>query len=173
MSRHTHRPMHVSVRAYVGFNAWNVTSSGATIQSALDFTMSAQGGSENLAELYPIVGACASVYGDRDASSHGAYSTFLASVQQNYPAHPWFFWDQPLSDSGSKRTRARTRARIVASMFHSAWPTGYFLWRRPLHCCMSFSSYKKKISPLRRVFSLARGLLGKTVLCIPSALDLL
>jgi len=70
--------------------------------------MSTQGGSENLAELYPSVGAGASVYGDRDASSHGAYSTFLASVQQNYPAHPWFFWDQPLSDSGWVQAHAGT-----------------------------------------------------------------
>ena len=65
--------------ARVGFDAWNQTSaSGGTIQSALDFTMTIPAGSEDPTELYPSVGA---------------------GAQQIYPANPWFFWNQLLSDS--------------------------------------------------------------------------
>jgi hypothetical protein len=54
------------------------SASGGTIQSALDFTMTIPAGSEDPTELYPSVGA---------------------GAQQIYPANPWFFWNQLLSDS--------------------------------------------------------------------------
>lgn len=47
-------------------------------------------------ELYPSVAAIASVYGDPD----GKYAEFLKGVDLAYPAEPYFFWDQPLSDLG-------------------------------------------------------------------------
>ena len=46
------------------------------------------------------------MYGDHDLSSGASYSAFLANAQQNYPADPWFFWDQPLTDSGWVRTHS-------------------------------------------------------------------
>jgi hypothetical protein len=59
--------------------------------------MTIPAGSEDPTELYPSVGAGAAVYGDGDTSA-----------QQIYPANPWFFWNQPLSDSawGWVRTHA-------------------------------------------------------------------
>jgi len=93
--------------AHVGFDAWNVTSaSGGTIQAALDFAMTIPPGDEEPTELYPSIGAGAAVFGDRDLASGATYSSFLANVQQDYPADPWFFWDQPLSDLGWVSTHA-------------------------------------------------------------------
>ncbi|KAI0292206.1 chondroitin AC/alginate lyase [Multifurca ochricompacta] len=83
--------------AHVGFNAWNLTTSaGGTIKAALDFTMKVPPGDEPASELFYSVGAGAAVYGDPD----GGYAAFLARSEQDYPAQPWFFWNQPLSDSG-------------------------------------------------------------------------
>jgi hypothetical protein len=68
--------------------------------------MTVPAGSEDPTELYPNVGAGGAVYGDHDPASGASYSSFLAGAQPNYPADPWFFWDQPLSDSGWVRTHA-------------------------------------------------------------------
>jgi hypothetical protein len=62
--------------------------------------MTVPAGSEDPTNFYPSVGAGAVVYGDHDLSSGASYSAFLANAQQDYPADPWFFWDQPLTDSG-------------------------------------------------------------------------
>lgn len=104
--------------SHLGFNAWNLTtSSGSTINSALDFTMSIpislgtgnNNGSNNSSEedsttmlsFLPSVGASAIVYGDEDnGDTRGRYVAFLESEETNYPAQPWFFWNQPLDDSG-------------------------------------------------------------------------
>jgi hypothetical protein len=63
-------------------------------------------GSEDPTELYPSIGAVAAVYDDRDSANGTSYAAFLAAAQSNYPAEPWFFWDQPLSDSGWVRANA-------------------------------------------------------------------
>jgi len=63
-------------------------------------------GGEDPKELYPSVGAGGAVYGDHDPWTGASYSAFLANAQPNYPADPWFFWDQPLSDSGWVRAQA-------------------------------------------------------------------
>jgi hypothetical protein len=68
--------------------------------------MTVPAGSEDPTELYPNIGAGAAVYGDHDPASGASYSSFLVGAQPNYPADPWFFWDQPLSDSGWVRTHA-------------------------------------------------------------------
>ena len=57
---------------------------------------------ETANELFPSVGAGAAVYGD----PQGTYAAFLSSSEQSYPSEPWFFWDQPLSDSGWVRAHA-------------------------------------------------------------------
>ncbi len=100
-----HSPPHTQtdarLGAHLGFDAWNLPSAtGGTIQSALDFAIATPAGGEDPNELYPSVGAGAAVYGDRDPRTGTSYSAFLASAQPNYPADPWFFWDQPLGDSG-------------------------------------------------------------------------
>ena len=47
----------------------------------------------------PSVGAGAVVYGG-DEDEKKRYVSFLKSEAENYPAQPWFFWNQPLDDSG-------------------------------------------------------------------------
>jgi hypothetical protein len=104
--------------SHLGFNAWNLTTStGSTIKSALDFTMSIpippDIGNSSLSSnsskedtttgllFLPSVGAGAIVYGDEDdGDTRGRYVAFLESEEVNYPAQPWFFWNQPLDDSG-------------------------------------------------------------------------
>ena len=54
-------------------------------------------------ELFlPSVGAGAAVYGagDVDGQTRGQYVAFLEREEENYPAQPWFFSNQPLDDSG-------------------------------------------------------------------------
>ncbi|KAA1474643.1 chondroitin AC/alginate lyase [Dentipellis sp. KUC8613] len=82
---------------YTGFDAYSQkTSAGTTIQDALNFAMTIPANDEPASELFPNVAAVASVYGDPD----GKYAKFLAGKEDDYPAEPWFFWLQPLSDSG-------------------------------------------------------------------------
>jgi hypothetical protein len=107
---------HPQTNAHVGFDAWNLTTTpGGTIQAALDFTMTVPPGSEDAMELYPSIGAVAAVYGDRDLASGTSYTAFLASAQANYPAEPWFLWDQPLSDSGWVREHAGSAGAATPS----------------------------------------------------------
>jgi hypothetical protein len=99
---------------HLGFNAWNLTtSSGSTIKSALDFTVSLSTGnntsccsnseeySKTTLSFLPSVGAGAIAYGGEDGGdTRGRYVAFLENEEVNYPAQPWFFWNQPLDDSG-------------------------------------------------------------------------
>ena len=105
--------------SYLSFDAWNLTtSSGSTIKSALDFTMSipvslgagnyssnsssSMEGSTTMELLFlPSVGAGAVVYGAADTSgqTRGRYVAFLEREEENYPAQPWFFSNQTMDDS--------------------------------------------------------------------------
>jgi hypothetical protein len=82
---------------YLGLDSfWNkTTTKGGTIKDALDFAMTVQPGDETASELYPNVAAVAATYGDPD----GKYAAFLAKADNTYPAQPYFFWDQPFTDS--------------------------------------------------------------------------
>ena len=82
---------------YLGLDSfWNkTTTKGGTIKTALDFAMTVQPGDELASELYPNIAAVAATYGDSD----GKYAAFLANADNQYPAEPYFFWDQPFTDS--------------------------------------------------------------------------
>ncbi|KAH8982367.1 chondroitin AC/alginate lyase [Lactarius hatsudake] len=98
--------------AHIGFNAWNLTTStGGSIKAAIDFTMTVPPKDEPASELFPSVGAGAAVYGD----PQGKYAAFLSRSQEDYPSQPWFFWDQPLSDSGWVRTHATSSGTGTAA----------------------------------------------------------
>ncbi|KAG8946071.1 hypothetical protein FRC00_009772 [Tulasnella sp. 408] len=78
-------------------NGWDTkTSAGANVQDAVDFAMTVQPDDEGPTEAYPNIAAIASHYGDAD----GKYAAFLAGKEKTYPGQAWFFWNQPLSDSG-------------------------------------------------------------------------
>ncbi|KAF8643337.1 hypothetical protein AX16_009066 [Volvariella volvacea WC 439] len=72
------------------------TDGGSNIQTALDFAMqfsASDSGEDNYAaELYPNVGAVASIYGDPE----GKYVAYLRSVEPGYGDEAWFLWNQPL-----------------------------------------------------------------------------
>jgi len=82
---------------YVGSKSfWNMTTTkGGTIQKALDFALTVQPGDELASELYPNIAAVGAQYGDPT----GKYAAFLAKAANQYPAQPYFLWDQPFSDS--------------------------------------------------------------------------
>lgn len=58
--------------------------------------MNTDPGNEERSELYPNVAAIGAIYGD----PNGKYASFLAHVDEAYPAEPHFLWNQPLSDNG-------------------------------------------------------------------------
>jgi len=96
----------------VGFDAWNLkTSAGGSIKAAIDFTITVPPKDEAAAELFPSVAAGAVVYGD----PQGTYAAFLSRSEEDYPAEPWFFWNQPLSDSGWVRTHAGSAGAATPS----------------------------------------------------------
>ncbi|KAG8975746.1 hypothetical protein FRB90_009440 [Tulasnella sp. 427] len=78
-------------------NGWTTkTSAGATVQDAVNFAMTVKPDDEGPTEAYPNIAAIAAQYGDPD----GKYTAFLSAHEQTYPGQAWFFWNQPLSDSG-------------------------------------------------------------------------
>ncbi|KAF7972128.1 hypothetical protein HWV62_18852 [Athelia sp. TMB] len=103
---------------YLGTSFWNkTTTQGATIQTALDYTMTVPPGADAPAELYPNLAAVAATYGDPT----GKYATWLAQADDTYPQEPYFFWDQPFSDSNlAAATPSATASAVVASASTSA-----------------------------------------------------
>ncbi|KAH9851065.1 chondroitin AC/alginate lyase [Lenzites betulinus] len=95
--------------AYVGYNAWNLTTSnGTTIKSALDFAISQSAGKETASELWPDVVAVGAIYGDAD----GTYTKYiLANAGSTYPEDAQFLWNQPFSDSGLVKATATTTTK--------------------------------------------------------------
>ncbi|KAG8908744.1 hypothetical protein FRB99_002982 [Tulasnella sp. 403] len=87
------------VAEYIGWDTWNITTTaGTTVKDAVDFTMTVPPGNDDPTELFPDVAAIASQYGD----ANGKYAAFLAQKDPTYPGEAYFFWEQPLSDSGIK-----------------------------------------------------------------------
>ena len=60
---------------------------------------SSKEGPTTMVSFLPSVGAGA-VDGDRDGDTSKKYVAFLEREEENYPAQPWFFYNQPLDDSG-------------------------------------------------------------------------
>jgi hypothetical protein len=86
---------------FLGLDMWNTkTSTGATIQTAADFTMTVTlnttDGDGPIWELYPSLAAVAANYGDPD----GKYASFMAQADSSYPAEPYFLFNQYFTDSG-------------------------------------------------------------------------
>ncbi|KAH8824435.1 chondroitin AC/alginate lyase [Flagelloscypha sp. PMI_526] len=86
---------------YVGLDMWTTpTKQGGTIQKAADYIIDTQTPpkDENSSplDMYPFVAMVASTLGDAKSK----YAGFLKNEDPEYPAQAWFFWEQPLSDSG-------------------------------------------------------------------------
>ncbi|KAI8989056.1 chondroitin AC/alginate lyase [Trametes punicea] len=100
----SHSQTNAKLGDYLGYHAWNLTTSnGTTIQSALDYAMAQPAGDETASELWPDVVAVGAAYGD----ARGTYAQFmLDNAGPSYPADAQFFWNQPFSDSGLVKVSA-------------------------------------------------------------------
>jgi hypothetical protein len=90
-------------------NFWTARSKyGATIQTAVDYTMGIDPRSEDISELAPHVAAAAAAYGD----PMGKYAKFLEQTIPSYQSKPFFFYDQtnalPASRMNGHEERADT-----------------------------------------------------------------
>ncbi|KAI0251508.1 hypothetical protein BJV78DRAFT_1313349 [Lactifluus subvellereus] len=88
-SQQQHSPQTATrLAAHVGSGAWNLTTSaGCMIKNALDLTITVPPVDELASNLFPSVGAGATVFGD----AYGSYTAFLARSEPNYPAEPRLF----------------------------------------------------------------------------------
>ena len=67
------------------------TRYGATIQTATNFLMTTNPGSEDVTELYPHVASVAAAYGDPT----GKYLAFLKQGDPSYTSRAYWFYSQP------------------------------------------------------------------------------
>lgn len=99
----------------LGLNFWTARSRyGATIQTAVDYTMNIDPKSEDVTELVPHIAAIAAAYGD----PMGKYAKFLEKTIPNYQSRPFFFYDQtmalPVSRMNGHAERADTSRGMVS-----------------------------------------------------------
>ncbi|TXT07333.1 hypothetical protein VHUM_03053 [Vanrija humicola] len=89
------------IAEYAGANFWNSTAtSGAGIEKAAEFAMAYPPGEDKADELFPVIAAVASIFGDPE----GKYAAWLNDKSQGkYVADASFLWNQPLSDSGNAK----------------------------------------------------------------------
>ncbi|KAI0936209.1 hypothetical protein AcV5_004405 [Taiwanofungus camphoratus] len=75
----------------LGLNLWsNKSKYGATIQTALDYTMGLDPKDEDVSDIFPHVAAVAAAYGD----PKGKYAAFLQKQVSTYQSMPFWFYDQ-------------------------------------------------------------------------------
>lgn len=100
----------------LGIDMWTAqTRYNATIQTALDFTMSTKPGSEAVVEIVPHMAVVAAVYGDPGSK----YAKFMARTMPEYDGKAWFLWNQRLCFTTGPRIEhsvdARRRRALVPS----------------------------------------------------------
>ncbi|KAH7921786.1 chondroitin AC/alginate lyase [Leucogyrophana mollusca] len=90
----------------LGLDFWTTKSKyGATIQDALDYTMELDPKNENVADIFPHVGAIAAAYGDPD----GKYDKFLQERDSAYRSQSFWYYDQTVALPRSPAARGNTR----------------------------------------------------------------
>ncbi|EEB92526.1 hypothetical protein MPER_08951 [Moniliophthora perniciosa FA553] len=103
---------------------WNkTTSTGGTIQLALDFAMSQarpttvlEGDVDlNVRDLDPLIAAIGSTFGDPDKR----YQHFLLEMDPNYAEKPYFLWNQPFA-GGPSPTSDLEKARMTSRVGNGA-----------------------------------------------------
>ena len=101
----------------LGLDMWTAqTRYNATIQTALDFTMSTKPGSETVTEIVPHMAVVAAVYGDPG----GKYAKFMARVQPEYDGKAWYLWNQRLCFTTGPRVEHTVNARRRRALVPSA-----------------------------------------------------
>ncbi|KZP15847.1 chondroitin AC/alginate lyase [Athelia psychrophila] len=119
--------VNAKIGKYLGLNMWNKTSAaGTTIKDALDMAMSvtlnATDGDGPIWELYPAIAAVGAAYGDPD----NKYASFLANADNQYPAQPYFLFNQNFSDSGLSATSGPTASASGDRLSISSLGAGYY-----------------------------------------------
>lgn len=93
----------------LGLNLWTTKSKyGATIQTALDYTMATGPKGEDISDIFPHVAAVAAAYGD----PKGKYAAYLQKNAASYKSQPFWFYDQSsaLPNSPAGKTSKSKRA---------------------------------------------------------------
>ncbi|GBE78323.1 predicted protein [Sparassis crispa] len=102
----------------LGLNLWTSKSKyGATIQTALDYTMSLDPKDEDVSDIFPHVAAVAAAYGD----PKGKYAAFLQKQVSDYKSMPFWFYDQ---NSALPNAPASHTARDLGELEHSSTAAG-------------------------------------------------
>ncbi|KAG6836432.1 hypothetical protein H0H93_008074 [Arthromyces matolae] len=102
--------------AYVGNpSVWNqTTSTGSTIQTALDFTMNVNPSASNetidTTNLYPSIAAVGAMYGDPQRR----YSGFMKRQVPHYGEEACFLWNQPM-EGGEEDSEHIAKTRTATS----------------------------------------------------------
>jgi hypothetical protein len=92
---------------FIGLDFWTAkTRSGATIQTAVDFVMRVNPGSEPINNALPHIAAIAAAYGDPDSK----YASFLQSHKRDYKNERYWFYDQT---SALKKSPAQRKRDIL------------------------------------------------------------
>jgi len=75
----------------LGLDLWSVKSKyGATIQTALDYTMGLNPKTEDVLEILPHVATVAAAYGD----PKGKYAAFMSNTMSDYRSKSFWLYDQ-------------------------------------------------------------------------------
>ncbi|KAL0571298.1 hypothetical protein V5O48_010662 [Marasmius crinis-equi] len=106
-------------RSYAS-SLWNRTNTNsASLKTAFDFAFALDPAHSNetssLVEMYPVIAAIGSVYGDPE----GRYQTFLDEGNPGYASEAHFFWNQPFA-GGPTATSAAERAQMTRRMSSGA-----------------------------------------------------
>ncbi|EJU01866.1 chondroitin AC/alginate lyase [Dacryopinax primogenitus] len=101
----------------LGLNVWVLkTKSGATIQDAVDYTMTVPpDANDDTAELAPHVAAASAVYGD----PKGTYAKFLARVDSSYKQQSYWYYDQPSAFTYSSAVKTSRRRFLPRDDFEA------------------------------------------------------
>ncbi|KAH9946788.1 chondroitin AC/alginate lyase [Amylocystis lapponica] len=129
----------------LGLNFWNAKSKyGATIQTALDYTMALDPKGEDVSDIFPHVAAVAAAYGD----PKGKYHAFLQKQVSSYQSMPFWFYDQtaalpnaPASHSAhSREVREYTVNSTLNGLEEMAWDVVNSAVAIPFECPAVFDS---------------------------------
>jgi hypothetical protein len=97
----------------LGLNMWTAKSRyGATIQTATNFLMATNPGSEDITELYPHVASVAAAYGDPT----GKYLAFLQQGDPDYASKPYWFYSQPAALRGAPAANQQKRDNALTGV---------------------------------------------------------
>lgn len=102
--------MNAKIGDQLGLNLWALKSRyGATIQTALDYTMKLNPKFEDVTEILPHVASVAAAYGDPT----GKYAIFLKKAMGDYQSKAFWLYDQTSALTNSPAAQSHAEANIA------------------------------------------------------------